>query len=157
MPIMDRIGMIFSGLLLTIIPIVCLSVPLYKNDKELIMILLFLFAMLLYCVFVYYSVFKIYICLDIIHNTIVIREFPGCKKDELSMHGLIDLKVSDGTPLKNKCLFTLDINFDGYTKYITSWSVGPGSLPFLGSYRAQRKRLEKFCEQCNKYLNNRVG
>lgn len=120
------------------------------------MLLGLLLAMIMYCIFMYFIVFKTYICIDIKNNKIVIRKFPGYKKEELSLYELVDIKVSDGLPAEFKDFFTIDIKFKGYTKQITSWSVGPGSLPLTGSYRKQRKRLEKFCDECNKYLKNRL-
>ena len=105
MPLIERILGIVSAVFLTLLPIVGLIVPLYEDIKEFFMLLGLLLAMIMYCIFMYFIVFKTYICIDIKNNKIVIRKFPGYKKEELSLYGLVDIKVSDGLPAEFKDFF----------------------------------------------------
>ena len=111
MTLIERILGIVSAVFLTLLPIVGLIVPLYEDIKEFFMLLGLLLAMIMYCIFMYFIVFKTYICIDIKNNKIVIRKFPGYKKEELSLYELVDIKVSDGLPAEFKDFFTIDIIF----------------------------------------------
>ena len=102
----------------------------------------------------FFNVFKTYICLDIKSNKLIIRETPGFKKEEMFLENIFSIEVSDGAYTKE--FFTIDINMPGYTKKISSWSVPPKSrISMFGGYKRQTKRLKKFCERCNEYLNNK--
>lgn len=148
MTLMDRILGVLSAVLLTIIPILCLILG-FEQVIEMIILLLIMFV---YCVFMFFNVFKTYICLDKKNKKFIIRETPGLKKIELDLENIISIEISDGD--YNKELFTIDINMQGYTKKITSWSVPPQSrISMFGGYKRQTKRLKKFCEECNEYLN----
>ncbi len=148
MTLMDRILGVLSAVLLTIIPILCLILD-FEQVIEMIILLLIMFV---YCVFMFFNVFKTYICLDKKNKKFIIRETPGLKKIELDLENIISIEISDGD--YNKELFTIDINMQGYTKKITSWSVPPQSrISMFGGYKRQTKRLKKFCEECNEYLN----
>lgn len=147
-PLVNRIILALSALVLTAIPIACLLMG-YEGILEMVVCLL---AMMAYCVLVYFSVFKTYICLDMESNTLIIREFPGYKQKVFSAYQLSSLTVSDGTPENNQHAYTLDLNFVGLTVKLNSWSVGYGAWLTAG---INRKRLEKFCEKCNQYLNSR--
>lgn len=153
MPLFERIMVVLSALVLTALPILGLTLPLYENKKELMLCIVILFAAILYCVFVYFEIFKIYICLDIINQKLIIREYPGIKKEEISIIYVNDLKVSDGKEYKD--LFALDINCKGFTKKISSWSTYPTRrLAMFNVYNRQTRRLIKFAERCNEYLKN---
>ena len=154
-PLADRILTAFSAISLPFLLISCIITKLYEDYKELLMMLLVLGALLIFAIYAWFLVFKTYICLDKEKNIIEIREFPGTKKEIFSLYGLIDVKVSNDSYSKSKKVFTFDLNYIGYTKKITSWSSGPGSLPLLGGYLRQRKRLEKFVIECNKYIKNK--
>ena len=148
MTLMDRILGVLSAVLFTIIPILCLILD-FEQVIEMIILLLIIFV---YCVFMFFNVFKTYICLDKKNKKFIIRETPGLKKIELDLENIISIEISDGD--YNKELFTIDINMQGYTKKITSWSVPPQSrISMFGGYKRQTKRLKKFCEECNEYLN----
>lgn len=148
MTLMDRILGVLSAVLLTIIPILCLILD-FEQVIEMIILLLIMFV---YCVFMFFNVFKTYICLDKKNKKFIIRETPGLKKIELDLENIISIEISDGD--YNKELFTININMQGYTKKITSWSVPPQSrISMFGGYKRQTKRLKKFCEECNEYLN----
>ena len=83
-----------------------------------------------------------YICLNTNNKKIIIREFPGIRKQELSLDKLKELKISDGKQYKN--LFTIDINYIGYSKKISSWSTHPSCmLAIFNVYGRQTKRLKK--------------
>lgn len=146
LPLSGRIMSIFSAIMLTALPIVMLILGFEPKINAVII----LFAMLLYCFLTFLNVFKRYICLDIDNQKIIIRE--GTKKEELSMINLTELQVVDDQKYN---LFSLNIIFGGYIKKDFSWSTGPDSGVLFGTLRGQRKRLEKFCEECNQYLKNK--
>ncbi len=83
------------------------------------------------------------------NNKIIISR--GLKKEELSILGMTSISVEIDTKYPN--LFSLNYNFIGYSKKDYSWSTGPSSRVLFGSVKTQRKILEKFFEECNKYLN----
>ena len=150
MTLMDRILGVWSGILLTTIPIICLILG-FEQVFEMIILLL---VMIVYCVFMFLNVFKTYILLDTKNNKLIIRETPGLKKEELFLENIISIEISDGAYTKE--FFTININMLGYTKKISSWSVPPKSrISMFGGYKKQTKRLKKFCERCNEYLNKR--
>lgn len=150
MPLFERIMGIFSAIGLTLIPIVCLFIGVEKIFEMVILLL----VMLMYSVFMFFCAFKTYICLDVDNKKIIIREFPGIKKQELPLDNLKEIKISDDTQYKN--LFTLDINYVGYSKKINSWSTHPSCrLAMFNVYGRQTKRLKKFILKCEKYLKNR--
>lgn len=150
MTLMDRILGVWSGIVLTAIPIMCLVL----DFEQVIGMISLLLVMIIYCVFMFFNVFKTYICLDRKNKKLIIRETPGFKKDELYLENIISIEVSDG--IYTKEFFTIDINMPGYTKKISSWSVPPKSrISMFGSYNRQTKRLKKFCEECNEYLKQK--
>ena len=145
MPLLDRIIGLFSSLVLIIIPIVCLCLN-YENKISMIILLI---ALILFSFVMYLNAFKTYICFDIENKNIIISE--GLKKEELSTFGLMNITVE--TDKKDTKLFSLNYNFIGYSKKDYGWSTGPSSRVLFGSIKTQRIRLEKFCEECNKYLS----
>lgn len=150
MTMIDRILGVWSCIFLTIIPIIHLIME-FEQVIEMIILLL---VMIVCCVFMFFDVFKTYICLDIKSNKLIIRETPGFKKEELFLENIISIQVSDGTYTKES--FTIDINMLGYTKKISSWSMSLESrISMFGGYKRQTKRLKKFCEKCNEYLDKR--
>ena len=144
MPILDRIIGLFSSFVLMIIPIVCLFLN-YKNKISMIILLI---ALIVYFLVMYLNALKTYICFDIVNKKIIISK--GLKKDELSIFGMTSITVENDTKYPN--LFSLNYNFIGYSKKDYSWSTGPSSRVLFGSIKTQRRRLEKFCEECNQYL-----
>lgn len=145
MPLLDRIIGLFSSLVLIIIPIVCLCLN-YENKIRMIILLI---ALILFSFVMYLNAFKTYIRFDVDNNKIIISK--GLKKDELSIFGMTSITVE--TDAKYPNLFSLNYNFIGYSKKDYGWSTGPSSRVLFGSIKTQRRRLEKFCEECNKYLN----
>ena len=145
MPLLDRIIGLFSPFILMIIPIVCLFLN-YENKISMIILLI---ALILFCFIMYLSAFKTYIYFDVNNNKIIISR--GLKKEELSILGMTSITVETDTKYPN--LFSLNYNFIGYSKKDYGWSTGPSSRVLFGSIKTQRRRLEKFCEECNKYLN----
>jgi hypothetical protein len=145
MPLLDRIIGLFSSLVLTIIPIVCLCLN-YQNKISMIILLI---ALILFSFVMFLNAFKTYICFAVENKKITISK--GLKKEELSTCGLISVTVENDAKYPN--LFSLNYNFIGYSKKDYGWSTGPSSRVLFGSIKTQRRRLEKFCEECNKYLN----
>lgn len=119
MPLFERIIGLFSAIVLTSIPLICL----FMGVEKIFAMVILLLVMLLYSIFIFFCAFKTYICLDVDNNKIIIREFPGIKKQELPLDNLKELKISGGIQYKN--LFTIDINYVGYSKKINSWSTHP--------------------------------
>ena len=146
MPLFERIFGIFSSVFLTSIPIACLCMG-FENKLGMIVLL---FSMLLFCLLMYLNVFKTYICFDVVDNKIIIRD--GFKKEEFSTKKLINISVVNDCMYPK--LFSLDFNFVDQMKKDYSWSSGPSSRVLFSSKQSQRKRLEKFCEECNQYLSN---
>lgn len=150
MTIMDRILAVLSCILFIFLPIF----GLISGFEQVIEMIIFLLAMIAYSVYIFFCVFKTYICFDIKKNKLIIRESPGFKKEELVLEYILSIGVSDVTYLKKE--FTIDINMPGYTKRINSWSgPSPFNISLFGSYKSQTKRLKKFCEKCNEYLNKK--
>ena len=147
-PSVERMMMLFSSIILISLPLICIIAKLY-DKSELFKMLVLLIVLLVFCFVMCLSAFKTYICFDVDSNKITISK--GLKKEELSIFGLISITVETDTKYPN--LFSLNYNFEGYTKKDYSWSTGPSSRVLFGSIKSQRKRLEKFCEECNKYLN----
>ena len=50
MPLFERIMVVLSALVLTALPILGLTLPLYENKKELMLCIVILFVAILYCV-----------------------------------------------------------------------------------------------------------
>ena len=146
MPLFERIFGIVSPIILMSIPIACLCMG-FENQLDMIILLfsLFFFEFLMYL-----SAFKTYIRFDVIDNRITIRD--GLKKEEFSTVNLNNINV--GNDFRDPELFSLNFNYAGYTKKDYSWTSGPGSRVFFGSKESQRRRLQKFCEECNQYLSN---
>lgn len=149
MPLFERIMGLFSAIVLTSIPLICIFI----GVEKIFAIVILLLVMLMYSIFIFFCAFKTYICLDVNNKKIIIREFPGIKKQELPLDNLKELKISDGTQYKN--LFTIDINYIGYSKKINSWSTHPSCrLAIFNVYGRQTKRLKKFILKCEKYFKN---
>ena len=107
-----------------------------------------LIAMILMLSFMYIRDFHTYICLDLDEKKLIICE--GLKKEEFSTIRLISITIEDYS--KYPWLFSLNYNFAGYSKKDFGWSTGFNSRFFFASTKTQRKRLENFCAECNKYL-----
>lgn len=147
MPLFERIMAVFSAIVLSAIPIIGLILGFERIGGMIILLL----AMIVYNVFIFFISFKTYICLDVKEKKLIIRENVGLKKEELFLDGITDMKVSEGTTVKT--LFTIDINYENYTKKIISWSAHPTCrLAMFSVYKRQTKRLKKFTNKCNEYL-----
>lgn len=114
MTLMDRILGIWSGVLFTLIPIICLIL----GFEQVMGMIILLLVMIVYCVYMFFNIFKTYICLDIKNNKLIIRETPGFKQEELFLENILSINVSDGVYTKE--FFTIDIQMPGYTKRISS-------------------------------------
>ncbi|MBR2447855.1 MAG: hypothetical protein IKC33_00125 [Clostridia bacterium] len=148
MTLLDRVLGLGSAIFLTALPIIVLILgfePVYK-------MIVLLLAMIVYCLFMFFNVFKTYILLDKKNNKLIIRETLGFKKEELFLENIVRIEVADGVYTKK--FFTIDIILRGAsTKKIGSWSDPLTSrVSIFGTYKRQTKRLKKFCEECNQYL-----
>lgn len=150
MPLFERIMGIFSAIVLTSIPLVCLLIGVEKILESIVLLL----VMIMYSIFMFLCVFKTYICFDTENKKVVVREFPGTNRQKLSLERVIDIRISEGTQYKE--LFTIDVDYDGKTKQIISWSAHPTCrLAMFNVYHRQMKRLNKFVLKCNEYLRDR--
>lgn len=145
-PIFERIVMIISALILTLITFFNLIAKTYNNDIELIKTIFLFIVTILYCFGIYFSAFKTYIHFDVNNNKIIISK--GLKKEELSTLGMESITVENDPKYPN--LFSLNYNFIGYSRKDYWWSTGLSSRLFFGTTKSQRNRLEKFCNECNK-------
>ena len=93
MPLLERLLGLFSVVVLAPLPILGLLIPLYDNSKELLLVIILLISMIIYCVFMYFNIFKTYICLDVQNQKLIIRESPGLKKEELYINNIINIKI----------------------------------------------------------------
>ena len=148
-PLFERILFIVSPFFLLAISIYGL-IGEYTKIGNIILVLCMIFC----CLFMPLEALKRYICLDLENKKLIIQEGPCSKKQEISIYGLVGFRVINWDK-NSKSLFKLEVIFNGYTNEIYSWSVGMGSkYPILTTNLVQRKRLENFCEECNKYLND---
>lgn len=147
----DRILGILSTIGLVFIPILGLAIPIYETVEELLICIIILLAMIMNCVSFYSLAFKRYLCLDIENHKFIIREKLGSTREEFSTDDIMRIEVSG----ESSTLFSLDIVFAWRTYKYYGWSTGVGSLPIVGSKKMQRKRLEKFAEECNNILNQK--
>ena len=120
--------------------------------------LMFFLLMLVGNIFVFYNTFNTYIRLDVKANKLVIREFLAAKR-VIDLDDILQIEVSTDyvgkTYHKN---FTIDIVYDSLARHsIYSWCQSyPYTLPLaFKSDERQVKRLQKFCDKCNQYLNSR--
>ncbi len=113
-------------------------------------ILFFGFLLTLILGFVmFFVLFKSYICCDFKKNKLIIRHYPGFKKEEINLECVKGIYIIDLDNDKNKDLFSIDIVCSNHVKKILSWSIGPGTLPFFGSKISQKKRLIEFANLFN--------
>lgn len=149
LPLIDRI-LTIGQCLLILIPVIGLILG-FERVIETIIILL---VLIVYCIDINYAAFNTYICLDLVNNKLIIKEYPGIKKQEYNLDYIMNITISDGKYYKK--YFTIDINFKTFTKKIKSWSESRSSkMALFGGYKIQTKRLKKFCEECNRYLASR--
>ena len=147
MPVLERILGIFSAIVLTAIPISGLILGFERIGGMIIL----LSAAIVYDLFIVWISFKTYICLDVKENKLIIREDFGTKKDEMFLDSITGIEVSDGATVKR--LFTIDIHYGRETKKIISWSAHPScSLAMFSVYKRQTKRLKRYIEKVNAYL-----
>ena len=150
MTLLDRIFGIWSAILLTGLGIFGLII----DVEQKVAVVIYLIAMIIYCLLIFYMVFKTYICLDIINNRLIIRENPGFSKRDIPLDCIKNITILDGDYCKEN--FIISINLQGNSIKIHSWSSPPDSrIAFFAGNKKQRKRLEQFCEKCNQYLNSR--
>lgn len=148
MPLFERIMGSFSAIGLTSIPLLCIIM----GVEEIFSLVFLLLIMIIYSIYMFFCVFKTYICLDLANKKLIIREFLT-KKQEFSLNNFKDIKIVEDKQYKD--LFVIDITFAGYHEKIQSWSTHPSCrLAMFNMYERQTKRLKKFISQCEEYLKN---
>ena len=150
LPLVTRIAMLFSAACLTAVTVVALFMGFLKIWQSIAILI----VMLGYSTYIYFLVFKMYICLDFGKNKLIIREFPGCKRKEIDIFYIKEIRFSDGMPERNKKWFTIDIVCRGFTERIASWSGYSfgGRLVMFNVYNRQKRRLLKFIKECDEVL-----
>ena len=109
--------------------------------------------MIMYSIYMFFCVFKTYICLDLANKKLIIRELLT-KKQEFPLNNFKDIKIVQDKQYKD--FITIDINFVGYNKKILSWFTDSSCrLVLFNMYERQTKRLKKFISQCEEYFNNK--
>ncbi len=152
LPLGSQIAYLCSAIGLTFLPIFGIVVL-----EEKVVALLMLLALLALDVFVFFLVFKTYIRADFSTNQLIIREFPGFTKMVINLSDVNQMSVYASYPASSKYdYFTFSILHSGGVYHINSWSWGqPGFQLMFNNNRRQIKRLEKFCEKCNRYFKSR--
>ena len=149
MPLFERIMGSFSAIGLTSIPLLCIIMGI----EEIFSVAVFLLIMIIYSIYMFFCVFKTYICLDLVNKKLIIREVLT-KKQEFPLNNFKDIKIVQDKQYKD--FITIDINFVGYNKKILSWFTDPSCrLAMFNMYERQTKRLKKFISQCEEYFNNK--
>lgn len=147
----NMITTIAAGIMFIVLPLSAylLNLPSQNNEQNYVgmIIPLGLITISLGVFFIYTSL-NTFICFYPTEKKLVIREFPGLKKNEIVINSVREIVISDD---ENK-LFSIDVICDNYTKKVYSWSYGPGSMPSIGSKRKQKQRLIEFSKECNDYL-----
>ena len=105
-------------------------------------IFLFLIVMLVASIFFYFENFKYYICLDKKRKILIVHEYHGFKKEIIELSKVREIKFSHGKYYGSR--FTIDIL---HVKQIRTWKEHD-NLDFNNF----KKRIEKFCKECNEYL-----
>ena len=98
--------------------------------------------------------FRSHITIDFKNNNLIICEFPGITKETISLYQIYEVKFTYDS--EKELIETIDIlRTNGNTIKIYSWG-GPWGLRYLffNSFSRQIKRLGKFIDQCNEYLNS---
>ena len=91
--------------------------------------------------------------LDFNQHVLIIKEFTQIKDEKLDLDCIIEFQLVDGRSDKFKEEFTINIICKGFTKSISSWSIGIGDrLVLFNNYNRQKKRLLKFIKECNEAL-----
>lgn len=152
LPLGARIVYLCSAIGLTFLPIFGIIVL-----DEKVVALLILIALLAFDIYIFFLVFKTYIRVDFDAGQLIVREFPGFTKKVISLDDVRQISISPSHIASSKQqYFTISILHCGGVYRIDSWSTGtPGFKLMFNNNRRQIKRLEKFCEKCNQYLNSR--
>lgn len=145
LPLISRIMTLLSALGLTLIPILGICIL-----KEIPLGVFFtLIAMLFYCVWAFFLCFKTYIKLDIKNKQLIIREFPGFKKNLINISDVIEIRFIDSIYKA----FIIEIICVDNLREIKSWSMGPsGRIVMFNSYNIQKRRLIKFIHEANEII-----
>lgn len=77
LPLISRITLLLSATMLTLFPLIALFCDFSGKWK----IVILLVAMIIFTIYAYMVVFKLYICLGLAKNKLIISEFPGTKKE----------------------------------------------------------------------------
>ena len=149
MCLLERFLTILSAIGFVSLPIACLILGIVNLEWKVIILIL---ASIVYSVIVYLSVFKEYICLDIKNDKLVISNGPRYREEAFFINDILSIEISGGYSYTD---FTIDVNMKGYTEKISTWSTPPYNKSLIIGNRMQRQRLEKFCEECNAYLESR--
>ena len=155
LPLVTKVLFILAAIGLTSIPILGIIESKGKDYGAIAMLLCF-FSLL--DTLIFFLVFKSYIRLDIKNNQFIIREFYGfvVKKIKLDEVKSVSLTIRHTINTPYFKTFTIDVVHDRGVYWVETWSkpAMDFTLAFNNEVR-QIKRLEKFCEKCNQYLNSR--
>ncbi len=151
LPLFERTAFLLSAIFLTAIPVICLCLPNAYEDQTHIIFIVLLLAMIVYDIYIFFGVFKLYVCLDFKCNKLIVRERIGFKKWEVPLVNVKSLCVTEG----QNGYFTFDVKVNSTNiklKGFCETTFGRGGVPFNG-YKRQTNRLKKFCDEVNLYLS----
>lgn len=142
-----------SQRIFAIIGVTCLLVLTILNIKSLFVDFWILSLWLLFLILGVYIPFSSYICLNEEENTITFREELG-RKTIVSLDKLKGLYLNINP--KNEKDFAIDVIYDNEVKRFGYWAKQRRHVAinnfFTVTSRYQRKRLQRFIDQCNEYL-----
>lgn len=151
-PIFERIFVMGGSILISFLPLIYLLAGLFNDDIELLGGIFFQIITIFLIFVMYFHEFKTYISFDLYNNKITIKN--GLKKEVLSLDGLIRITVETSDKYPDLFYIYYNYKYIGYSKKDFSWSGGgPSSRVVFGTLHTQRRRLEKFCAECNSLLD----
>lgn len=151
--VLGRVILTWGGIAFPCMAIFLISIGSYDNEQELHKMITILCGLLLVDAWVFFSIYKTYILLDLRKGKLIVREFPGFTKKEFDLHDIRKIVISDG--VYDKELFTINIVGPIYTYQIHSWTFGRAGQTLTETLSMKRQRLEKFAEECNNMLNQK--
>ena len=148
-PLFERICAFITMIFLSLMVIAFFFVSQMKS-YELISCLLFILGIDIYII----CELRSYIAIDFDSNNLIICEFPGSKREIISLYQIQEMKLSFDP--QEKLVFTIDIlQKNGDILKIYSWGGARGMRHlYFNSFKRQTQRIKKFLNQCNTHINS---
>mgnify|MGYP003297345870 CR=1 FL=1 len=152
--VLGRVILTWGGIAFPCMAIFLISIGSYDNEQELHKMITILCGLLLVDAWIFFSIYKTYILLDLRKGKLIVREFPGFSKKEFDIQDIQRIAISDGFR-GDKGAFTIDVVGSTYTYQMHSWTLGRAGQTLTETLSMKRQRLEKFAEECNNILNHK--